>query len=269
MENNWHKLWPAVATAAPFQVLEDRFRLTSFPSFPKPKQLNDIRTALLCACPVGFVDNDAVQDDTLYYEQYIQRYHEVPTRNNSWHDLFNGLIWLQFPESKKYLNFLHCQDIEQFGVHPRTARRNRMTHFDECGVVLAYCDTDIVDDLAQHRWQSAFVEKRVHWGTRIEATIFGHANYEMMLQPYVGLTGKWLAVEVEKGYFSASVEEKSTILDRRLVDKFSTGKVFDLGGQLKPLPLLGVPGWHDANLDKRFYDNRDYFRPKRLKHPET
>ncbi len=32
--------------------------------------------------------------------------------------------------------------------------------------------------------------------------------------------------------------------------------------QLRPLPLAGIPGWHDVQ-DSAFYRNADYFRPLR------
>jgi hypothetical protein len=214
--------------------------------------------------PVKFADNDVYLDDSRYYEQIIFEDKSVPTRSESWHDLFNALIWSLFPETKRLLNIQHMEDISQYGLTPRTKRRNHITHFDECGVVLAHCNNELPELLAAHEWKAAFVEKRSQWGTQIKPFIFGHANYEMLLSPFLGLTGKWLAVEVDKGFFNRTLEEQYRYLDSQLVDNV-VGGVFSHKGCLKPLPLLGIPGWHENNDYPDFYDNVSYFRPKRLK----
>jgi hypothetical protein len=32
---------------------------------------------------------------------------------------------------------------------------------------------------------------------------------------------------------------------------------------MAPLPLLGVPGWHEDTAREEFYDRTDYFHPSR------
>ena len=54
------------------------------------------------ACPVGFV-RQAELPPGQAYEQYIFDTGQVPTRENL-HDFFNGLVWLQFPHTKRRLN---------------------------------------------------------------------------------------------------------------------------------------------------------------------
>ena len=40
------------------------------------------------------------------------------------------------------------------------------------------------------------------------------------------------------------------------------GRVLGDPLQLRPLPLAGIPGWHEVQ-DAAFYRNADYFRPLR------
>lgn len=213
-------------------------------------------------------------DEKRYYETIISEDNVVPTREDSWHDLFNALIWLQFPKTKQLLNTLHIEDIKAVGANPRTPRRNRITHFDECGVVLAVEHTkestaqsniDIsqwLDDLAHHKWQNVFVEHREVWHQWITPFVFGHANLEMMLNPFIGLTGKWLAVAVPEGFHKQSPWQQRAILDDAMVDRIDKLGCFQHSPLLKPLPLLGVPTWCD-NQTSEFYQNTEYFRPLR------
>ncbi len=201
----------------------------------------------------------------LSYEAFIAQYRQVPTRTRNWHDLFNALIWRQFPKAKAALNGLHMQDIDTHGANRRTPRRDRITHFDECGVVLAYSDALVPALLADHQWHQGFVTHRQQWGKTVQAFNFGHANDEMLLNPYIGLTGKWLGVQVAAHFFEAScsLSEQLTMLDSALQERLTEENCLAQKGHLHPLPLLGVPGWWQANQQPDFYQNRAYFMPKR------
>ena len=209
-----------------------------------------------------------------YYEEIIAQDNRVPTRENSWHDLFNALIWLQFPNTKALLNQLHIQDIKECGVHPRTPRRNRITHFDECGIVLAIesgnevLSNTLLSQLAHHQWTQCFCEHKSHWWKHITPFVFGHANLEMMLCPFIGLTGKWLAVSVPKGFHTLDFWSQRKILDNALVERIHALGDFSLSPLLKPFPILGVPSWY-SDQNKTFYSNSDYFRPLRAGAKDT
>jgi hypothetical protein len=251
----------------PMQQLEDWFSLSSLPSWPNALGLNTLKSSLnniSCLIP-EFVCQSQITDSTLYYEQIIQQKNVIPTRLNSWHDLFNGLIWLQFPQTKRLLNQQHVEDIEQYGLSPRTLRRNNLTHFDECGVIVTYQRSDIfsqlIENLKQHQWQSVFVENRQYWGKEINSFIFGHANLEMLLQPFIGLTGKCLAVEVDNQFLTLPYTEQVVQLDELLVNHIRNTDLFSARKPLSPLPLLGIPDVWDANNSPDFYRNTDYFRP--------
>jgi hypothetical protein len=200
-----------------------------------------------------------------YYEQVIYETGQVPTRLNGWHDLFGALIWCLLPKTKAMLNWLHYEDIEANGQQTRTARRNAITLLDECGVIVAVANAEFKSRLRDHRWHWSFVEQRDQWGQTISPFIVGHANYEMLTKPYIGLTGKALFIDVDVGFFSLSLTEQYRVLDDLLVDFISTEDGLKDNSQLSPLPLLGVPGWYEANNTPAFYDNTDYFRAKRVK----
>jgi hypothetical protein len=249
----------------PMQQLETYFGLSVLAAWPNAHGLNDLKKISGNFDVPQFVCQSQLTESDNYYEQIIHQQNIIPTRPNSWHDLFNGLIWLQFPQTKRLLNQLHVEDIEQYGLSPRTLRRNNLTHFDECGVIVTYQRSDIFDQLMhslkQHKWQSVFVENRQCWGNQINSFIFGHANLEMLLQPFIGLTGKCLAVEVERDFSALPYSDQVAQLDVLLVKQIHQGDVFSKHKPLSPIPLLGIPDVWDANKEPSFYGNTDYFRP--------
>ena len=94
--------------------------------------------------------------------------------------------------------------------------------------------------------------------------MFGHANLEMLLQPFIGLTGKCLAVEVDSDFATLPYSEQLAQLDGLLVKQIRETDLFSEHKPLSPLPLLGIPDMWDANNDPEFYTNTDYFRPQPL-----
>lgn len=267
----WNKLFVEQQSSLPLARLEQQFHLSRFAQWPNAQGLNQLKSELEGRGP-AFVCQQTLAPSDAYYEQIINQQGHIPTRPDSWHDLFNALVWLQFPKTKSLLNRLHVADITKFGLSPRTKRRNHLTHFDECGVVLAFTSnqdnqfagSDIIEALSEHEWHKAFVEHRACWGTDIHGLMFGHANYEMMLQPFMGLTGKWLAIEVGADFAGKSLAQRQQEVDNKLVAKIADEQFLSQHKPLLPLPLLGVPGWSEANLNPDFYNNHDYFRPKRV-----
>lgn len=218
---------------------------------------------------ISFVEQKPEQDfSAVAYEETIYETGKVPTRSGSWHDLFGALIWCLFPQTKAKLNQLHYQDIQQFGKVERTKQRNALTLFDECGLVLVTKNIELVNALREHNWNKAFIELRELWSDSSEQGVvayqFGHANYEMLTKPYIGLTGKWLWVDASAELSSLPLSTQYRLLDQKVTDKLVQGELQD-NSNMYPLPLLGVPGWYDGNEDESFYDNTEYFRPKRKK----
>lgn len=213
--------------------------------------------------PIRFVDDAKVDFAERYYEQVIFETGNVPTRTENWHDFFGGIIWSLFPKTKALINHRHVQEIAKYGLKERTKHRNALTLFDECGVVLAISDTKWLELLREHQWKAAFVNNKSEWGKTIKPFMFGHANYEMLTKPYIGLTGKALFVCVPNEIFCKDLVTQYQYLDHALYEMIKTNNCLADNKQLSPLPLLGVPGWHDENKNASFYDNTDYFRAKR------
>ncbi|MEW9798144.1 DUF3025 domain-containing protein [Alteromonas sp. CYL-A6] len=273
----WHPETLRQSAAPPVITLLDEMTLSTSSTFPSPQQLSRLAAQQHHGkwCGPEFVGQARLGDDeTRYYETIIAEDGVVPTREDNWHDLFNALIWIQFPKTKALLNQLHREDILHHGLHPRTARRNHITHFDECGVVLAvpqqHVDeaSQILYLLDQHCWSEAFLEAGNAWGRVLLPVVFGHANLEMMLNPFIGLTGKWLAVTVPDNYIVASAAAKRAMLDDALTTRIASLDYLQHRNTLKPLPLLGVPGWYQSQ-SPAFYRNTDYFRPRNPALPVT
>lgn len=214
------------------------------------------------ALPVRFIDDAEFAGLACYYEQAVAQ-GLVPTRDANWHDFFGAVIWALFPQTKALLTRLHMTDINALGLK-RTPRRDRITHFDECGLVLAVTNKPEVQTLLQqHDWHGLFIEQRARFGTCWQPFIFGHALYEQALAPFIGLTAKCVVIEVEPEFFNLSRAAQYAQLDPRLAIEFEQTALFDQPRALLPLPLLGIPGWWPANEDPAFYQNQHYFRPRR------
>ncbi len=72
------------------------------------------RRPKIAAGPVCFVAPSPLPE-RMAYEAFIAKTACVPTRDNL-HDLFNGLVWMTFPELKRRLNELQAAQIERAGV---------------------------------------------------------------------------------------------------------------------------------------------------------
>ncbi|HSC78877.1 MAG TPA: DUF3025 domain-containing protein [Chitinolyticbacter sp.] len=196
-----------------------------------------------------------------YYEAEIFELGRVATRDN-WHDCFNALVWHSYPRSKAALNALHYRQLPTAPQGPRGPVRDAATLFDECGLILPYSDPALLELLIGHEWSALFVDHRDAWGHTIDALVFGHATFENLLAPFVGLTGKCWPIQVEPAFFRLQLAERRVLLDGLIAIAIDTGNL-RTPRQLPPLPYLGIPGWWPAQ-DARFYGNAGYFRPRRL-----
>ena len=235
MSNEWNT---NLLSGIYFESLKQLFALDKQTDWPSAKWLTKQIKTFSNAFDIQFVDNDQYSADGRYYEEIIFDDHCVPTRSKSWHDLFNALIWTVFPASKRLLNQQHIEDIRAYGLTPRTQRRNHITHFDECGIVLAYVNQCVPQWLTEHNWKKAFVESQSLWDVEVKPFVFGHANYEMLLSPFLGLTGKWLGGEVQPVFFDMDLAEQYRYLDICLANQI-TDNALSHKGCLKPFPLLG------------------------------
>lgn len=191
-----------------------------------------------------FVTQAALPEDEPY-ESFIFRTGCIPTRDNL-HDLFNGLMWLSYPQAKRRLNELQAQQLALLGnASVRGPLRDALTVFDENGAILR-APAPLIEALRQRDWNGLFVELREQWATA-RLAVFGHALMEKLMQPRKAITAHvWLVEEITDESLAASLEPG------RLTAK-----------DFLPLPVLGVPGWWPANEMPGFYDDADVFRRPR------
>jgi len=247
-----------------FSHLHSLFNLGELNDWPSFQWLNGLREITnLQGLQIHFTPNAELEHETRYYEEIIFETGKIPTREQNWHDLFGAFIWNLFPKTKALLNELHINEIQLHGTKQRSKKRNAITLFDECGVVVAVNNESIVEQLRKHQWSDAFVDQRNAWGVDYLPFVFGHANYEMMTDPFIGLTGKLICIEVSGDFYKLSLQSQYQYLDDKLFLMISESGLLDDNKKMSPLPLLGVPSWFEGNKQKTFYDNTQYFRPKR------
>ena len=185
------------------------------------------------------------------YEAFIHRTGQVPTRDNL-HDLFNALVWLRFPQTKRRLNELQAAQIARDGVQAtRGPVRDALTVFDENAAFLHAPDL-LWNALAAKDWHTLFVTQRALW-QQATLVLFGHALLEKLAAPRKGITAHVYRVSPAS---SALTDWDACVAYDISAKKLAT----------KPfahLPVLGVPGWWPANEAPGFYDDTTVFRRPR------
>jgi hypothetical protein len=176
------------------------------------------------------------------YESYIRRTACVPTRDNL-HDLFNGLMWLTYPRTKRRLNELQAEHIATNGIaSTRGPLRDALTLFDE-NAALLQAPAALADALRRRDWMTLFIGQREAWRSA-RLVVFGHALLEKLMQPRKSITAHvWIVAEPSDDAVAMSLDPVRLAMKPFL-----------------PLPVLGVPGWSAANEDPAFYADVDVFR---------
>lgn len=268
MNPNWD---PRLFSTMPCRWLSNTLKQPMFMernSFPSAKELSIAVQAQHGAFEHRFVNQSPNEKQHDYYENQIVYDKVIPTRADNWHDFMNAMIWFQFPQSKSVISQLHAQDIAEFGLTPRTPRRDRLTHFDECGLLLVVEESSLdacrkwFMALCTHQWSNVFQQYQAFWHTKIHPCLFGHATAEMLLNPFIGLTAKWVLVPVENGFHQCDISQQFAHLDERLCDVLLHYSGFASKNVLRPLPVLGIPDWYGIQTHE-FYANSAYFRQQR------
>jgi len=214
--------------------------------------------------PIRFIPPGSAKVPPTGYEIRIFETGEVQTRPDNWHDLFNALVWLAFPKTKAVLNAHHREQIiARRGERLRGTPRDVLTLYDEGGVVVGVTEPRLAALLRGFKWKELFWTERAAVRTRMRFHVFGHAIYEKALEPYRGVTGKALLVDVAPELLDASTERQLAELDARAAQYFSGADALVSTRSLPPLPILGVPGWEPANEREEYYDDVVQFRPGR------
>ena len=215
--------------------------------------------------PIVFVSHEKNNISNSFEQQYEPRIYlngEVPTREKNWHDFFNALVWMMFPRTKAALNQIHYQVLARSNSCQSQTRgplRDAATLFDESGVVVLSSQSKWITLLRQHEWKTVFWRQRASVLSSLRFIVFGHALYEKALKPYVGMTGKCVFFQVEEAFITKPVAEQLKTVDQWLAD-FVLRKLSS-SADLSPIPILGYPGWSEANASSDYYDNQWYFRP--------
>jgi len=192
---------------------------------------------------------------------------EVQMRANNNHDLFNALVWLTFPRTKAALNARHYHALlaaqTLSNKNERGALRDANTLLDESGVIVVTADENLTHLLRDFQWKKLFWQQREQVKTAMGFYIFGHGLYEKSVQPYVGITGQGLVLNVEAEFFTWPLSAQLIHIDSTLAAQLATSDFCTTTRELTPVPLLGIPGWSAENEREDYYENTAYFRAGR------
>jgi hypothetical protein len=190
----------------------------------------------------------------LAYEERIFLHGLIATRNENWHDFFNAMVWKKFSQCKIAINYVHHQEILSQHGTIRSRKRDLLTLFDECGVIVIAND-HILQLIKDHQWHELFISNRDQWlEQKIKIITFGHAMFEKYQNPYIGMTAQALLLNTEM--FPTN---NTSNLDAFLATGLMDLTLLIDKSELSPLPLLGIPLWHQKQ-DALFYSNTNYFR---------
>lgn len=206
--------------------------------------------------PICFVPPPPQVVSAMHYETLIVDTGKVPTRDN-WHDLFNALQWIAFPQLKSAINAQHARLLAAGGAAEASARsapRDVLTMSDESGVIVASADGSLLELIRNFQWRELFVTRREQVIANMRFVLVGHGLMEKSLSPFIGITAKAMLLHVDAS---------SATLDRAAADWLMDDAHLADSRQLAPLPLLGIPGWDSRNACAAFYDDTNYFRSGR------
>ncbi|MDP7037609.1 MAG: DUF3025 domain-containing protein, partial [Myxococcota bacterium] len=130
------------------------------------------------------------------------------------------------------------------------------------GVAVVSSSKVLLDGIRNFAWKDVFLRYRDVFATSVDVVIFGHGLYVQCLAPFIGITGRCLLLECDVEHFGQSSRQRLEETDQLVAQHIGSIRTPQ---DLSPLPLLGIPGWHEENENSHFYENRDYFRPGRQK----
>jgi hypothetical protein len=206
--------------------------------------------------------------DGHHYETRIADARVLATREGHAHDVFNALVWLRHPELKWALNARQVADIGEVGTKTRTRGQCALTHFDEAGAIVWLADDALLPCWDAHDWLALFVRERGAWGSSIAVSVFGHALVEHVWEGHRMPVAKCLVVRVEPSELAGHVAGASMVLrwreaEVRVAARIRDARLLADPQELRPLPLAGIPGWHDPAETASFVAQAPCFRPLR------
>lgn len=210
-----------------------------------------------------------------YYERCINEDGLIPTRNNNWHDFFNALSWISFPQIKKTISGLHQIELNRQTnnsanlisperLNIRGAQRDFLTLFDEAGVIVAINQNEEIsfeELVISHKWQEVFWQHRQQLINNVQFILIGHSIMEKARKPYAGITAKAFFVRVPNEIFSLGFSEIVNFCDENIAQILINGEGNLSPALLYPLPIFGYPEWFSGNNVAKFYQQTNIFRP--------
>lgn len=261
---------------APFQVLAGsilRLQIERFPTWPTRAELGEFLTREHIVNARGNtlrpVEPPAQPGHwQTSYEASIYLRGDLPVYDNSWHDFFQILVWATFPDAKRALNAVHYAALrarmESQDPGRRAPRENALTLFDENGAIVLASDPTLLDHIRRFEWKTLFWDRRRELSSKLRCIVFGHALYEKLLQPYVGLCAHATLMLCDESMLNQAAGQLIPQIDQRLAATVSDDQQITAPRDLAPFPVLGLPGWYD-NDRADFYDNQNYFRQQRTR----
>jgi len=251
---------PAFAPLAAAIARLDRSR------WPTLDELNALADAVVTSrgMPVRFVPPREQRDGSRpTYERHIGESGEVETRPQNWHDLFNALAWIAFPQAKAAINAQHAAMLEEGGeeeARRRSPARDALTLFDEGGVAVASSSPALLRLIVEHEWKELFWHRREEVAEKMRFVAFGHALFEKALDPFIGIVAKTVFVPVGDLFPMLPPETQMAQADSLLAAHFAVRSRFLSPKSMPPLPVLGIPGWYHDTDREGYYDDPDHFR---------
>jgi len=206
----------------------------------------------------------------LSYEERTWWLGEVETRPGNWHDCFNALVWLTFPQSKAVLNLRHHHALAGQRRDGQTSSgrgplRDALTQFDECGVVLASPDIELWQGICAHRWQEVFWTQRARVEQHLKVFVFGHGSFDLLRHPHIGLCGKATFFHIDDEWLTRPATAQLADVDARVARRLGSElSIHASPRDFQALPLLGIPGAAQENSAPAYYQNTKQFRPLQL-----
>jgi hypothetical protein len=233
--------------------------------WPSVAALNSLlgeRAHAVTGLPLRFVEQTPeLLRDGLHYEQRSFERGAISTRADNWHDLLNALIWIHYPVLKSALNARYAAELHDRVGKERSRAQMAITHFDEGGAIVLLRDPELIRYWDRHDWHGLFWTERRAWQDgRIQVVVFGHAMLEHALMPHQVVTAKCVLACVEETESPIAAEQR--VLGQ-LAERIRNGDCLNDPQELRPLPLSGIPDWHDANREEAFYQTAECFRPLR------
>jgi hypothetical protein len=234
-------------------------RLRGLGHFPEPHELRTLAPASSGEHNPWFefeLEDPARVRAAGSFDRYIAASGRIPTRPGSYHDLCGALVWLHFPRLKTAIHELQLSAPDG----ARSPRQNAATHLDESGVLVASSELAVFQALARLEWSELFWQRRTELLETTRFVGFGHGLLDALRAPHPGLLGMALFVLVSPAELALPPAQFRQLLDRELALRLAD--FLREPAQLRPLPVLGVPGW-SREQSPEFYGNERYFRRAR------